>query len=364
MPILRVPPSAKLRVASCHIEFALEGLGADARSMIHKLAQIDGILRATPLRPHLVVFPEGADCVPVREYAQRWASDFGATTICGTSQMAGQVGGVVVRPDGTEVTFYKRNLSPHDHAGASSALVRAGTAGIELVFGCPTVDGGSIPVNVRVLICYDFRFHYLEASDFNTTQVVVVPMHDRRHDEPEEYASILAKRYYVRTILVNKAVPSNGETLPSSAFGPLPAPFASQLVAAGAYGVNAGANRLWQTKQEGVTLGEYEVGQPCAPGQDTAYGAGFFYRVEHHIFSKLDHPRSSGPSHPGGPSASGANASALSGPSDAFSKATAPKPYLSGPYESDKGVVEGLGFASRATLRTVGAAAWHRVPYP
>jgi hypothetical protein len=47
-------------------------------------------------------------------------------------------------------------------------------------------------------------------------------------------------------------------------------------------GVDAAINRLWKIAHDGVTLGEYEVGQPYAPGHDTAYGAGFFYRAEHH----------------------------------------------------------------------------------
>jgi hypothetical protein len=278
--VVRVPPSAKLRVASCHIDFELDGLGADAASMIPKLDQVDAIIRGLATRPHLIVFPEGADCAPLRARALAWADEFGATIICGTGRLDDKVGGFVIRPDGEMIPFFKRQPSPYDFEDSNARLLRADSAGIELVFRCETVDGGFLPVNVRVLICYDFRFHAMDGASFNDTHMVVVPMHDRKYDEPEERASILAKRNYIRTLLVNK----NGGRLPSSAFGPLADPFEARLLTNGVCGVDAGANRIWQTTCEGVTVGAYEVGQPLAAGHDTAYGAGFFYHIEHHAF--------------------------------------------------------------------------------
>ena len=283
MTLVRVPPSAKLRIASCHIDFGLNGLGADSASMIPKIDRTDKVLRATRLRPHLVVFPEGALCDELLSIARRWAEELGATTVCGTSQMGRLVGGIVVRPNGPEEKFFKRHLSPYDHNGAADPLLEAMTAGIDLVLPCEAIDGQTVPANVRVLICYDFRYYHPEDHVFNTTQVLVVPMHDKKPAEPETIASGHAKRHYLRTLLVNKAV-SDGAALPSSAFGPLPAPFAGELSRTGALGVDQSASRIWRTDIEGITIGEYEVGQSVALGHDTSYGAGFFYHVEHHPF--------------------------------------------------------------------------------
>ena len=279
----RVPPSTKLRVASCHIDFDLRGLGADPASLASKLEWIDGVLRGTHLRPHLIVFPEGAACLPLHAHATRWADELEATTICGTSQIGQYVGGTVVGPNGVRENFYKKHLSPLDPSGASGQLLAGATAGIDLEVVCQASDGSKFTANVRVLICYDLRFYM--PKEFGETQVVVVPMHDPKYDEPEGIAATFAKRQYVRTLLVNKAT-SGGIPLPSSAFAPMAPPFERELIRTGATGVDGRRSRVWRTKVEGVTIGEYEVAQYVALGHDTAYGAGFFYRVEHHALAR------------------------------------------------------------------------------
>jgi hypothetical protein len=278
--VLRVPPSAKLTVAACHVDFAALGLGADAASMISSLAKIDRIFASAQRAPQLVVFPEGADCGALRAQAALWAQQYQATTICGTGQVGNRVGGVVVRPNGPDVEFFKHNLSPYDATASQGRLVQNDAAGIELEMTCTTSSGAELVVNVRVLICYDFRFHYLDAGDFNSTQVVVVPMHDRKYDEPEKYASTLARRHYTRTFLVNKSTGG----LASSAYGPLAQPFADRLSASGCKEVCSKSARLWRVSGEGVTIGDYEVGQPLAHGHDNAYGSGFFYDAKHFFF--------------------------------------------------------------------------------
>jgi hypothetical protein len=266
----------------CHVDFALDGLGATSESLSGKLAHVDRLVRAAKnLVPHLIVFPEGAGCELLHKQASAWAVDLSATTVCGTSQMGQHVAGIIIGPDGMRETFYKKHLSPYDSPAAVGQLLQAESAGIDLAIPCTAIDGTPMTANVRVLICYDFRFYQPGDMAFNTTQMVVVPMHDPKFDEPELIASALAQRHYLRTFLVNKAK-SGSTSLHSSAFGPLSDPQAKQLATQGAAGVDAKTNRIWQTNVEGVTLGEYEVAQYVALGHDTAYGGGFLYRVEHH----------------------------------------------------------------------------------
>lgn len=316
---LLIPPSVKLCVACCHIDFRTSGVSViPDEGFARKLECIARIFDSAPAGPQLIVFPEGADCDLTRDYARRWARKFSAVTICGTSRVGDKVKGTVVVPEASTVDGYreeifeKQHLSPNDALLAGHPLTAGSSGGIIVRIPCQTASGAPFEISALVLICYDFRFLHHRAKDFNDIQVVVVPMFDESTAEPESIGRNLAKRHYTRVFLVNKAsrlAASIGRgapwrmkvgvrltnaprplhaiaewltRLPSSAYGPLASRFAEHLKKCGAKDVDPTLARLWRYRGEAVTIGLYEVAQAIALGHDTAYGAGYFYSELRH----------------------------------------------------------------------------------
>ncbi len=297
-----------LRVACAHIDFQLDGLCAvEDDALRAKVERIDDFLRASGDPPDVVVFPEGAECPAVRSIAETWACAWGTVTFCGTRQHGNHVRGTIVRPGRTAAKVeyvWKEHLSPYDRFLAGTTVQGHPGGGLAVTIPKTAADGSTVSIDLLFLICYDFQRLIGPQHNFNTLHAVFVPMFDLKAERAEARASSLAKRGYLRVFLVNKATmicqPAGSPgglrfrllrklprfilrlpwfALPSSAFGPLSPPFVDHLEKnEGAKGTSLSASRLWRTKNEGVSVANYEVGQAFAPGHDTDFGGGFFYR--------------------------------------------------------------------------------------
>ncbi len=311
--MIRVPASISLRVASCHIDFTMQGNRALEDDLLRRtMAEADEFFRKDA-PPQLVIMPEYAECECVREFAIKWARELGASTVCGTYEDNGRLVGTVIAPANTTqgyvaMTVEKGRLSPYDSILTRRPL-QAGTPGLDLFLDVKDRDGILVNICIRVLVCYDIRFAARDLT-FNDAQVVVVPMFDGNPQGAEDVGTQLAKQAYIRVLLVNRAstiiapdvaTPSlyykasawlmrhprerafllrwfpRRFALASSAFGPLNNAFEKELRNLGATGTEISNLRLWRTSRPGITMCNYEVGQFHAPGHDTSYGAGFFY---------------------------------------------------------------------------------------
>ena len=162
-----VTPSVKLGVAICHIDFTIDALTVRFDLELQEKVQgVDEALRGLSEPPHLLAFPEGVNCPELQGFAEKWAVELGITTICGSTLQADHVIGTVVAPssNGASVTrFGKAHLSPYDSLLAGRALISHSQPGIEIELQCRSSNGATVPVNVLVLICYDFRFEFYRA---------------------------------------------------------------------------------------------------------------------------------------------------------------------------------------------------------
>ncbi len=305
--------SAKIRVAACHFEFTMDNCGPVVdTAYLNRIHFVERFLLTTSRQPHLIVFPEAFASDELINRAKSWAKR-GIATVCGTrlEPSSQTINAVIVTPKSI-IYAPKINLSPYD-AELAGVRPRCGDSDLAM-FSVDVADhtGSPFSVGVGVLVCMDFRFVAETMANTMPVSLVVVPMFEDRVQEPFNIARNLAKRHFVRTILVNKAsfrirLPQDRRTtrlfrladwlsreqffprllgavarffrmgmLPSAAFGPMNANDRQHLKSIGLK-PNAQALRIWTHKKEAIVCGDYEVGVHSAPGNDSVLGAGYFY---------------------------------------------------------------------------------------
>jgi hypothetical protein len=243
----------------------------------NKIGRVERILADLPRRPHLLSFSECCASDFLINSATGWATRWGIVTICGTrfNPVTSRIESTVIYPGG-QVIAQKYHLSPFDQSNCSTAILQGAAPGATLTLDVNGVDGKQYPVGVGVLICYDFRFLYQDDrfANWNAVRLLVVPMWDRKYQEPQAKAGELARRYWTRCLLVNKAELRTNKRLPSTGHGPFND---TDLRMLRGLGVRKKNHRLWERREEGLLIGDYEVGIPVTLGHESAYGASFNY---------------------------------------------------------------------------------------
>jgi len=277
-PSLAPPVSIKLRTAVCHMDFDVKDLSAvETAAYKRKIQRVDKILSKPSGRPRLLCFPECCASDFLISAAARWANRWGIVTICGTrfNPATARIESPIVYPGG-RTAAQKYHVSPLDRSNCSAAIVRGAAPGATIDLDAEGVDGKPYRVGIGVLICFDFRFFYQDGrfANWNAVRLLVVPMWDGKFKEPQSYAGVLARRYWTRCLLVNKATPHDSKSLPSTGHGPFNASDFRMISTLGARKKNS---QLWKLEKEGLLVGDYEVGINVTQGHESAYGAGFNY---------------------------------------------------------------------------------------